>query len=66
MTASNIEAVNDHEAEMLYRPSSLEPKAPSRLRDLALICALAALGIVLTLGAVWVGWEVASIFPSVG
>jgi hypothetical protein len=43
--------------------SPLEPENPDKLRELALICGLAAAGIVITVGALWVGWEIGGVIP---
>jgi hypothetical protein len=41
----------------------LEPDNIDKLRELALICALVAVGIVITVGTVWVGWEIGGVIP---
>jgi hypothetical protein len=37
-----------------------EREYPSKLRELVLICGLAAIG---TVGTVWVGWEIGGLIP---
>jgi hypothetical protein len=34
-----------------------------KLRELALIRAFAAAGIVISLGALWIGWEIGGVLP---
>ena len=47
--------------KMLYRPIEREPR--STVRELSLICALAAFGLLITVGAMWAGWEIAASLP---
>jgi hypothetical protein len=46
---------------MLYRPS--EPEPSGRLRDVALVFGLVALGIVTSAGAIWVIWQMGGVIP---
>jgi hypothetical protein len=46
---------------MLYRPP--EPEPSGRLRDVALVFGLVALGIVTTAGAVWAVFQVGGVIP---
>jgi hypothetical protein len=48
------------EAQMLYRPE-FEPI--SKVRELALVSALAAFGLLITVGAIWAGWEIGASLP---
>jgi hypothetical protein len=49
------------EAEMLYRLP--KPETSGKLRDLAIVFGLIALGIVASAGAIWVIWQVGGIVP---
>jgi len=40
---------------MLYRPSPPEPETAVKFREFALLCACAAVGIIITAGAMWLG-----------
>jgi hypothetical protein len=45
-------------AEMLYRPPATEPQ--TKFRELAVVIALIAFGIVITF---WGGWEIGALIP---
>ena len=51
------------EAEMLYRPTPPKPETPGKFRELALVCALSIVGIVITLGAIWLGLQIGDVLP---
>jgi hypothetical protein len=40
-----------------------EPENPNKLRELSLVCGLVAVGIAITVGALWVGWEIGGVIP---
>jgi hypothetical protein len=62
LAASSINSFSAiNEAEMLYRPP--EPEPSGRLRDVALVFGLVALGIVTTAGAVWAVFQVGGVIP---
>jgi hypothetical protein len=50
-----------HEAEMLYRLP--EQEASGKLRDLAVVLGLIALGIIASAGAIWVIWQIGGVVP---
>ena len=45
---------------MLYRR---EPEAISKVREFAFISALAAFGLLITIGTIWAGWEIGGSLP---
>jgi hypothetical protein len=40
-----------------------EREYPDKLRELVLICGFVAVGIAITVGTVWVGWEIGGLIP---
>jgi hypothetical protein len=44
------------------RPPESE-RSDNRLREIALICLLVTAGVVATVGALWVGWEIGGALP---
>jgi hypothetical protein len=43
---------------MLYFERRPEPEIAGKLRQLTLLCTLAAIGIMITLGTMWLGLEI--------
>jgi hypothetical protein len=50
-----------NEAEMLYRLP--EPDPSGKLRDVAMVFGLVALGIVASAGAIWIIWQIGGVMP---
>jgi hypothetical protein len=48
---------------MLYFETRPEPETKGKLRELTLLCTLAAVGIMITLGAIWLGLEIGGVIP---
>jgi hypothetical protein len=49
--------------QLLYRPGPPEPHPPGKLRELALVFALVVFGLLITVGAIWAGWEIGVVIP---
>jgi hypothetical protein len=50
-----------NEAEMLYRLP--EPETSGKLRDVAMVFGLVAMGIVASAGAIWIIWQIGGVMP---
>jgi hypothetical protein len=50
-----------NEADMLYRLP--EPETAGKLRDVAMVFGLVAMGIVASAGAIWIIWQIGGVMP---
>jgi hypothetical protein len=48
---------------MLYFDRRPKPYPPGRLRELTLLCVLAAVAVTITLGAMWLGLDFGEVLP---
>jgi hypothetical protein len=52
-----------NEAEMLCQPTAPELETSGKLRDLAMVFGLIALGIATTAGAIWAVFQIGGVIP---
>jgi hypothetical protein len=48
---------------MLYFETRPAPETPGKFRELTPFCVLSAVGVTITLGAMWLGLEIGEVLP---